>query len=99
MIYAYPFITQNSSVFKFGVTKNKIPMDRLQLYYGLNKPSKILCVCLCDDKFESRFKEKIDQDELFERDLSIGLEWVRLKDSKNVDMAADYLKHLFYNTL
>ena len=98
-MYAYLFRTQSEKVFKFGTTNESNPMKRISVYYGLNKPTDILCIALCNERFEAEFKEEIDRDADFWRPPKYGLEWVELLDDQKTAVAGTYLKKLFYDTL
>ena len=101
-MYVYLFICQIDTVLKFGMTKESSPMKRINIYSGLNRPKKILCLARAEDEtFEHQFKSAIDKHPHFERCPNLGKEWIRipLNAAENYDNDYKDLAGMFYKIL
>ena len=101
-MYCYLFVTQNDTVLKFGITKEHKPMKRVSIYSGLNKPSQVLIVARTNDEdFETKFKGAIDGHMRFNRDKTLGVEWIVIPNRPGNNYTIDYreLVEMFYAIL
>jgi len=84
------------------MTNESNPIKRINIYSGLNRPSKILCLARTEDEtFEHKFKAVIDKHSHYERDDELGKEWIRipLNAAENYDNDYKDLAGMFYKIL